>query len=486
MFNQTPTEHDGVYQECVDHDALYESLTFQPVIANFLDITTLKGKEELNQLLYSRYEGDSLNVIPTCDCGILAGGRYLDKLCTNCNTTCTYVTEKALESLLWIQAPRGIARLITPTAWLILSDAWSFPAFNLLEWLTNPLYQTNPKTMGKLMPKLQRFIDHGIPRGINHFYENFDTIVELIYRLKIVKDFGPKGNDIQTWISENRNYIFPQFLPVPSKVGFVVEDSGNSTYIDDTITLAFDAIRTIIAIETATIPLSSNRTQANAVTAIKTLAQYYFTFAGDTLGGKPGVFRKHVFGGSLMFTGRAVISSLSKHHSYDELHLPWSLAIQLLKLHIASKLLKPPYRMTSTVINNLCRDYALKYHPILDEVMTTLIREAPKGKLPCLFQRNPSLNRGSCMLLFITKIKTDPKDNTIGFSVLTLKACNADYDGDEMNLMLILDNYTYRRLSRLEPHLFALDLDAPRRISRYLTMPGPVVSTIAEWLHKGR
>lgn len=57
-------------------------------------------------------------------------------------------------------------------------------------------------------------------------------------------------------------------------------------------------------------------------------------------------------------------------------------------------------------------------------------------------------------------------------------------DGDEMNLKLVEDMYTFRRLSRLEPHLYALDLNKTRTISGYLKLPGPIVTTLANWLYK--
>jgi hypothetical protein len=41
-----------------------------------------------------------------------------------------------------------------------------------------------------------------------------------------------------------------------------------------------------------------------------------------------------------------------------------------------------------------------------------------------MFQRNPSLKRLSAQRLFITKVKTDIEDYTIGFSVLVLKGMN--------------------------------------------------------------
>lgn len=422
-----PNVHDGLYQQTIDHMAIFSNLTFQPLIANEIDVDTLQGKEALSNLLYTRYEGDSLNIVPTCDCETLIGAQFLGQVCEVCHHECVYETEKKLESLLWIKAPNPVEMLISPVAWIILSESFSTAGFNLLEWLTDQSYAPSAKAIGKNQRALDHYMSYGIPRGLNSFYTNFDRIIELIYICRLVKDFGPNKDDTREWIKQNRNVIFTKYLPIPSKISFVVENSGNSTYIDDNITQAFDAVHAIIAAEKGGIRSSLKRTESKVVYAIKTLSSYYYSFAAGTLGSKPGVFRKHTFGGSLSFTGRAVISSNSGVHQYDELHLPWSLSLQLLKLHITNKLLRAPYYYSPKKINNLFRDYALEYNPVLDEVMNQLIKEAPLGKIPCLFQRNPSLHRGAAQLLYITKIKKNPKDTTIAFSVLALKAPNGTF-----------------------------------------------------------
>lgn len=59
------------------------------------------------------------------------------------------------------------------------------------------------------------------------------------------------------------------------------------------------------------------------------------------------------------------------------------------------------------------------------------------------------------------------------------------FDGDELNMLLILDHYTHDRLSRLAPHLSVLDLERPRSVSRNIKMPSPVLVTIGNWLTNG-
>lgn len=58
----------------------------------------------------------------------------------------------------------------------------------------------------------------------------------------------------------------------------------------------------------------------------------------------------------------------------------------------------------------------------------------------------------------------------------------ADFDGDELNLCLLLDRVKHDAFSRLAPHLSVLDTDRPRAVSRNIGIPPPVLVTIDNWL----
>jgi len=431
-----------IYLEMVDHDAEFMQLRNPPIIANTLNTESLEDKRKLNNLVYKRYEGDSLNVVPTCGCDEpLEGAFNVGVRCDNCGGFCHYPLEESLESLIWMKAPVGVATLISPVAWIILSTAMSTSGFNLLEHLTNPSYVPPGKKLPKaLVGKVQRLElmmkENGLERGLNCFYNNFDQIFEMAYSLRgLVKE--PEWNkeittDIYNWVKQNRNKIFCQHLPMPSKVGFVVEAGPNVTFIDKTITLAIDALRTLISIENGIRDLSPRQRQVRTVQTIKTLAEYYEIFVNETLGKKQGIFRKHIFGGSVHFSARAVISSLTENHAYDEIHLPWSLALQLFKVHLTNKLLK--LGKTVVEIDQLLRLSALRYDPLLDRLLKELIAESPHGGIPATFGRNPTLSRGSIQLFYITKVKTDVSINTISLSVLCLKSPNADWTNKSRSL----------------------------------------------------
>lgn len=57
-----------------------------------------------------------------------------------------------------------------------------------------------------------------------------------------------------------------------------------------------------------------------------------------------------------------------------------------------------------------------------------------------------------------------------------------DFDGDQLNCTLSLDLVTAHDLYRLAPHQSVFDLNAPRTISRNLSMPKTVIATISNWL----
>lgn len=409
-----------IHLELVSHDELIASLSKEPIIINDIDVSSMEQKTNLNKLLYTEYKGDTLDILPTCDCGELKGEYNNGLICHSCGTTCESATERNLESLLWIKAPEGITALINPTAWVILSEALSVSGCNLLEWLCNPVY----KPAGKPPDKLLRLAQLGIPRGYNHFVENFDAIMDELLEKRIVADKRNIREDIRDFIVQNRNKIFSQYIPIPSRVVFITEDTSVGKFTDMTMTIALDAIRTITSIKSSVTPLSIRSKEIRVVNTIVKLADFYVKFASKTLGAKYGLYRKHIFGGRAHFTARAVISSLSEPHNYEELHTPWGMSVQLMRAHLTNKMLK--LGMTPIEIERHINEHTLNYSPLLDKLFNELIDESPYMGIPVILQRNPSLARASAQRFYITKVKTDPSINTISISTLALVGPNAD------------------------------------------------------------
>lgn len=471
----------GVHLELLSHDEIFSKLSRPPVIVNDFNVNSEEDKNRLNQLIYTRYEGDALEILPSCDCGHLTGGDVVGEVCEVCGSEVFLITERPLESVLWIRAPDGVRGLINPEVWIILSKNLTLSGCNMLEWLVNHTY----KPSGKEPVQLQRLKKYQFKRELNYFIDNFDEILAALEKVKAFTKGRRKEKELLLqFIRENRDKIFSQYIPIPSRLGFITEDSPTGPYADTGMRPAIEAIRTITSINSAVLPTSVAVRQLRAVKAVSQLSDYYYNFISKSLSKKPGWFRKHIFGGRPHFTFRAVISSLSNRHAYDELHLPWSLGVMVFRSHLINRLFLRLNWTPRQALKHL-NEHTLRYCPILDEMFQDIIQNHPLGKFPCIFQRNPSLQRGSAQCLYITKIKTDVDINTVSLSVLVLKGPNADYDGDALNGMLCLDMKMHERLSRLEPHHYVLDLKTPWKLSSDIALPSPVLATIANWIHEG-
>jgi len=412
----------GIGLRVISMDHLFQTAPTTPTVVNQFDVNSMEDKERLNQLIYTHYEGDSLNVVPTCECQRTVGEYNVGIRCEECNTVVMSVTERPLTSILWIAPPSGVKTFLNPQVWTILSKGLSWPGVNLLEWLCNP-NSVLPANPNKAARKLQSL---NIERGINYFYDHFDEIIPVLFDHGIVNGTARQRADLWQFIKHYRDSIFARYLPIPSKLGFITEKTVTGTYADETMESAIDAIRTISATENAPTPLTDKVKQARAVKANMLLAKYHQDFMSEALGSKGGWFRKHVFGSRLHFTFRAVISSLSDNHDYRELHLPWSMAVSVYKTHLTSKLIKRGY--TPNQCNKFLQEHTPKYHPLIDELFQEMIEESPYLGMPVIFNRNPTLMRGSIQTLYVTKIKTDPSVNSVSMSVLCLVAPNADFD----------------------------------------------------------
>jgi hypothetical protein len=93
----------------------------------------------------------------------------------------------------------------------------------------------------------------------------------------------------------------------------------------------------------------------------------------------------------------------------------------------------------------------------------------------------PSLLQSSSLHLRITRIKPNINDNTISLSVTVCKGPNADFDGDQMNLTLLIDEKMNNMAKTLDPHYNIVDLGY-FKVNKNLYLPSTVMPNIANYL----
>lgn len=493
----------GIFLDLEDFSEMYSRCSRPPTFVNDLDQNDIASRERLNDLLLTTYESDTLESVPSCTCGALRGGTAnSNQVCLDCGTTPTIPAEREIESQLWIRAPNGVRGLIHPLLLGYLDRFFGSNGASIIQYMMDPFYRPKKKT-----PQLLQIDRSHHKRGLNYFITNFDEVFQfLLYGVSISKTKKLKERFAQ-FIARNRSKLFPNALPIPSKITFIVESTPTGKFGDNSMESALDAVRTIGGISSGVEVLRIDQLESKAFRASMQLTNFYDVQYSKSLSPKPGWFRRHVFGSRPAFSFRAVISSLSEAHRYNEVHLPWSLSVSLFKQHLRNKL-QNKHGMSPSKSNQYVNDHIETYSPLLDEIFTELIEEATMQSkadsvrkadsilrkidlpdelhydagIPVVIQRNPSLKRLSAQRFFVTKIKKDPNINTISLSVLVLKGPNADFDGDALNGILILDQVMRRGLEKLASHYAVMDMHKPWRLSGDIAIPGPVLSTMAHWL----
>jgi len=466
----------GVHLELVNFDDLYNKRSGRlPKIINDLSESTEEDKEETNRLIYSKFlPTDLLSNTPQCGCGYVYNTFNIGVVCPKCNTEVASPTDQALEPVVWMRAPQGIKALMHPDIYTMLTNRFKIGGFDLIRYFADITYKTDtrpPPVVGELQQM-------GFKRGYNNFVTNFDHLIQTLFNIKPFFKKNEKDR-LQTLIERNRAVVFPNKLPLPNRSLLIIEDTNMGLFVDPIIEKAIDAIQTIVSIDAPLSNYTASQKENRTIKAIIQLAEFYDKYKADNLARKEGIFRKQVFGSRSHFSCRAVASSITDSHEYDELHLPWGVGVGLFREHLKSKMFREG--MTSRQIASHLNDYTQRTDPLLKRLFEELIAECQYKGIPVAHQRNPSLERASMQLMYVTKIKDDITDVTASMSILSIVGFNADFDGDQLNTTLCLDNMSAEEMQKLAPHMSAFGLKGQRSISKNISMTKQVVAQIANW-----
>lgn len=427
----------GVFQRLVNLDKVFAGITGKsPIIINDLPAFSEEDKEKLNRLIYTTFSRDLLSNVPSCECGEITGEYNIDSkgvgvYCSKCETRVKPLFDHDLQPLTWIRSPTGVERLMNPIVWTMLTQYFTHSGFSVIQWIADTGY--HPSTIPPAtLHAVQDIVIGGQPiqRGYNYFVQNFDAIIDALYEIKPFRVKRGSTSVLRKIIAEHRDCIFSAYLPIPHRSLLVVEKNDLGTYVDPITTAAVDAIRTLAGIDTEYRIYSPRVKENRTVKTIAQLADFYETIYNKHLSKKEGIFRKHVFATRSHFSFRAVISSITDAHNYDEIYIPWGVATSVLRIHLMNKLLKLGYTPNEAIL--FINEHAQRYNPLLDKLFKELISEAPNGRgISCNLNRPPSLARGSIQHVYITKVKADPSIPTVSLSILIVRSLNADFDGKQ-------------------------------------------------------
>ncbi|HOR05790.1 MAG TPA: DNA-directed RNA polymerase subunit beta', partial [Candidatus Dojkabacteria bacterium] len=144
----------------------------------------------------------------------------------------------------------------------------------------------------------------------------------------------------------------------------------------------------------------------------------------DDLRGKKGIFRKNLLGKRVDYSGRAVIDG-DPSLKFDQCGLPKSVALEMFKPFVIQQLLAreiaPNVRMAKEMIEEE------------QDFIWDILEEIIKNK-PVLLNRAPTLHKYSVQGFYPKLVEGE----AIRIHPLVCKAFNADFDGDQMAVHILL------------------------------------------------
>lgn len=411
----------GLALTTVNFPEMLHGLKIPPLFVNDLDISYPEDKEILDKYLMTDYDGATYSMVPQCGCGHLVGGYLRGKTCSKCDTEVLAHTEIPIESNLWMRVPEGVHSFLSPIAYGKLSQAFESSKIDVIRYICDIHYKANFHEHD-VCSKLKEM---GVKRGYNNFLENFWEYIDLLLTKKLYSSVSDKRREIKQWLLDHRDNLFTNVLPLPNRISLVTEKTPTGRYGEvNKFGGAVEAAMTLANLKTRIDPPTLTVRESATFKVVMLLAQFSRAQYKDSLGKKEGWIRKQICGTRMPFTARNVITSIHGQHDYDELHVPWAMAIGLLRLHLTNKFLRDDY--TPNEISDILTGHANRYHPVIHKYLDELLEECPYKGLPVCFNRNPTLLRASIQSFYITKIKWDNiNDNTIGLSTLVLKGFNA-------------------------------------------------------------
>jgi len=272
--------------------------------------------------------------------------------------------------------------------------------------------------------------------GMMEFYNRFDEIMEY-YKNKAKSQ---SKIDLYNDIMSQRNIIFTHSIPVfttllrPYKLegGELHYESCNALYKMMAV-LAYKINNDNLKIT------SKSKTKNELLYDLQMKVKALFDEINKILSGKKGTLRQ-LFGGRFNFSARSVIVPDPTLRS-DQVRLSYPCLCGLMQQRIISVLKRShgmQYHEAYIYLDRHCDDN----DPLITQILNGFIESDCDGRgSPMLINRNPTIGIGGIIQCYVIGIS---KGFTMCMPLTVLKGLAADFDGDTLNILYII-NEDFRR-----------------------------------------
>jgi hypothetical protein len=436
----------------IDHDQQYafnqHQSGFEPLILNTFDLSDPNHKERLSELVSSN--GSGADFIARCQCDNLEGNQRIGQICPICGAAVSPVNLLDDNNLLcrnWLTAPSElIYGWLTPKLYLALSN-WLAYDKKKNNYLDDILDVTTPIPF--------ELSDLVFGKGFTYLYENFDRIFEYFAFYHPVISKKPETQAMRLCIKANREKLFCRYIPVLNSAvnPIITDNSGNNRkrYSDTTADFILKATITLSRLEFS--PKRKNRlfhVERDAFKAYKDIIAYTEDATSKYLSVKKAIPRMNIFGSRYHWSFRTVIVPITAPHAYYELHAPWKMAVNSLRVQIIGRLCDEfGANINDAIVKT--RNALHWCDPDIHKLLNRFIEESPFPGIACVWDRPPSIRDGSVMMKFWTKIKPDLADSCISMTPMDVSLQNADFDGDNLAGIILPETDMVRAFKNLSP-----------------------------------
>ena len=381
-----------------------------------------------------------------CECKELRG-KFLDGCrCPKCNTI-VKERKSLVSNLGWIDL--GEYQIVSPVFFPILekfvgkaklAKYVNFDCFVDVDG--NVSYPPTDDTK-EVLPDL-------VGRGIQGVVKNIDLILSTF----LTED--PASKEYHALLVANRSKLLTSKIPVFShRLRPAVFVGGE---------LIFEKVNTIyvqlVTCNNSLQGLTADKSELNVnefMNKIHELTSCIYSHILETISGKKGYIRNSLLGSRLNFSIRCVIVPIEPGRPINEIDVPYLAALEAFKLQIINKLTKLK-SMTISEATTRWKYAFTKFDSYIYDIMNSFLIEA-EGGVKCLLNRNPTIALGSIMCVKIGRIKRDIADSTMSISNNVLSYLAADFDGDTLNLFILLDPDHKQHFESLNPQRLVISAD---------------------------
>jgi hypothetical protein len=471
-----------LYPDFEDFNYLHDTSRLQQIYLNDFDFNLEDDREELARMTRLEFDSNSFDTVARCSCPPGTGGlvgNYLlgsGRKCTKCHEEAQQFLDKGEDTNLWLKCPEGVKSFINigffTTFFSNISIGNPSPKVSVPRYFIDPTYQKaeKKKKNGTMIILFQMLEALGIrDPNLNTFYENADQIMEyiLVGPGKRYSKHPQEGHKFLAFYHKYKHLAFCQYIKVPKRYSTVFERTGKDVYSyshhPETAQL-YNAIADTLK-SNSCYQLNDKDHRRNIDIVGKNLVlladQYRQVNNPKALFNKPAISRKHVCAGSIPFTGRSVITSQTGIIDTDVLIVPWKMCVAILEYHITSYLYRRGF--TPWMAQALINKAAFEIVPEIDAFFTDM-----EVNRKCLVEtgRNPSIEYLSLRVFFL-KANRDLSDESIKLPILGVKSFNADFDGDQMYIVVLADNESKAKAYGGFGHHQVLDKNIPFRVGGY-------------------